>query len=85
MANEQHVKILTAGNEIWNNWRISNPQIRPDLSDSILKFRWSSGLWNFHGANFYDSNLAAQTFAQFRVFELYMEGPHSHCDVSPTV
>jgi len=31
MANDEHVKILKQGVEVWNQWRKENPKIRPDL------------------------------------------------------
>jgi hypothetical protein len=31
MANEEHVKILKQGVEVWNAWRRANPVLRPDL------------------------------------------------------
>lgn len=31
MANEEHLKILKQGVEVWNKWREDNPDIRPDL------------------------------------------------------
>lgn len=37
MANEGHVRILKQGVHDWNNWRRSNPDVRPDLSDADLR------------------------------------------------
>jgi uncharacterized protein YjbI with pentapeptide repeats len=31
MANEEHVKILMQGVDAWNQWRMENPDVRPDL------------------------------------------------------
>ncbi len=36
MANEEHLKILEHGVEIWNEWRKDNPEIHPDLSEAKL-------------------------------------------------
>jgi len=37
MANEEHVKILKQGVEVWNKWREENPDvIIPDLSGANL-------------------------------------------------
>lgn len=33
MANEEHLKILKKGMEVWNKWREENPDIAPDLSE----------------------------------------------------
>jgi hypothetical protein len=32
MANEEHVRILRQGAEVWNNWRRENRLLEPDLS-----------------------------------------------------
>jgi hypothetical protein len=40
MANEEHLKILRQGIEVWNKWREANRDIQPDLSGA-----------NLHGAN----------------------------------
>lgn len=34
MANEEHLKILKSGFEVWNNWRKEHPEIRPDFSNA---------------------------------------------------
>jgi hypothetical protein len=34
MANEEHLKILKQGVEVWNRWREENPGIRPMLSEA---------------------------------------------------
>jgi uncharacterized protein YjbI with pentapeptide repeats len=36
MANEEHLKILKQGVEVWNRWRIENRDIRLDLSEADL-------------------------------------------------
>ncbi len=46
MANAEHLAILMQGVEEWNRWRDQNPDIRPDLSDAILR-----------GANLRESDL----------------------------
>jgi hypothetical protein len=45
MADEEHLRILKQGVEVWNEWRIMNPDIRPDLSEANLSQR------GFHGAD----------------------------------
>jgi len=37
MANQEHVKILKQGVEVWNHWRKAYPNIRPDLSGENLR------------------------------------------------
>jgi uncharacterized protein YjbI with pentapeptide repeats len=34
MANEEHVAILRQGVGVWNEWRQSEPNIKPDLSSA---------------------------------------------------
>ncbi len=36
MANKEHIVILKKGVDAWNEWRIKNPDIRPDLSGANL-------------------------------------------------
>jgi uncharacterized protein YjbI with pentapeptide repeats len=37
VANEEHVKILKQGVEVWNAWRHANPMVRPDLNEADLR------------------------------------------------
>jgi hypothetical protein len=36
MANPEHVEILRQGVEAWSEWRLSHPEIEPDLSGTDL-------------------------------------------------
>jgi uncharacterized protein YjbI with pentapeptide repeats len=36
MANSQHLAILKQGAEVWNEWRMENLTVKPDLSDANL-------------------------------------------------
>jgi hypothetical protein len=36
MANPEHFKVLKQGVEVWNRWREENPEVRPDLSGTLL-------------------------------------------------
>jgi uncharacterized protein YjbI with pentapeptide repeats len=38
MANEEHIGTLRRGVTVWNDWRRSNPDIRPDLSEADLSW-----------------------------------------------
>lgn len=38
MANRQHRAILTKGVDAWNQWRLANPEIVPDLSNAPLRY-----------------------------------------------
>jgi uncharacterized protein YjbI with pentapeptide repeats len=51
MPNDEHVAMLKYGIRPWNDWRDSNPQIRPDLSDADLN------RLSFQKANLIDANL----------------------------
>jgi hypothetical protein len=61
MANEEHLKILKQGVEVWNQWREENTAIRPDLSRADLseadlrKANLSEA--NLRGANLHGVNL----------------------------
>lgn len=37
MANEEHLKIILQGVEVWNHWRLDNQEITPDLSGANLR------------------------------------------------
>jgi hypothetical protein len=37
MANEEHVKILMKGAAAWNQWRLENPTVIPDLGTADLR------------------------------------------------
>jgi len=57
MANPEHLAILKQGVAIWNNWRIENPGIKPDLSeaDQLDADLFGADLHDavLNGANFY--------------------------------
>jgi hypothetical protein len=52
MANDEHVKILSQGVEVWNKWRHDNPDTRPNLSRANLSFA------DFIGADLSHANLS---------------------------
>jgi hypothetical protein len=72
MANEEHLKILKQGVEVWNRWRRENPDVRPDLSradlSGVIHIDWDGGGGGFvltdlrradlHGANLRAANLS---------------------------
>jgi uncharacterized protein YjbI with pentapeptide repeats len=57
MANEEHLKILRQGVEVWNQWRKDNPEIMPNLSG--ISFEWSK----FKGAKFNYANFSETDFS----------------------
>jgi uncharacterized protein YjbI with pentapeptide repeats len=50
MANQEHVKIIKQGVAHWNNWRVENPDVVPDLAWANLVGIDLSGA-NLEGAN----------------------------------
>jgi uncharacterized protein YjbI with pentapeptide repeats len=56
MANEEHLKILKQGVEVWNKWRKDNPQIKPDLGNADL------GRVNLSNADHSYANLVIANF-----------------------
>lgn len=56
MANPEHLKILKQGVEVWNKWREENPEVEPDLRESVLKKRNLRG-FKLDNTNFYRSDL----------------------------
>ena len=67
MADEQHTHILSQGVSVWNQWRIDNPHVRPDLRN--VSFRTSSpgvlGI-DLREANLRDADLQGADF--YRAF-----------------
>jgi len=58
MANKKHIAILKKGPSIWNEWRILNRQIQPDLSGAILEGA-SLNTANLSEANLSGADLSA--------------------------
>ena len=57
MANEEHVKILKQGAEVWNKWRRENPSVRPDLIEANLS--WANLIeTNLRGADLSEAILS---------------------------
>jgi hypothetical protein len=61
VANEEHLKILEQGVEVWNRWRRENPEIIPDLANGDFRNRDFSGA-NFCDANFHETDLVYTNF-----------------------
>jgi uncharacterized protein YjbI with pentapeptide repeats len=57
MANQDHLKILRQGGKIWNQWRVGNPHITPDLTKAHAWRR------NYDGANFAGADLTEANFS----------------------
>jgi hypothetical protein len=44
MANEEHIRILRQGVEVWNQWRENNPEIEVDLYNANLSYAELNGV-----------------------------------------
>ncbi len=68
MANPEHLAKLKEGVEDWNKWREENPDIKPDLSEAILKRDTLSGInlseVNLSGAELWSVNLSEAYLSQ---------------------
>jgi len=58
MASDEHLGILQNGVAAWNNWRLDNPGVRPDLSGAF----WTFEDFGLAGVNFSQTNLSAAFF-----------------------
>lgn len=56
MTNEEHLKILKQGVEVWNKWREENPAVRPNLLNADLVGARLSGA-HLHKADLRGANL----------------------------
>jgi uncharacterized protein YjbI with pentapeptide repeats len=72
-ANQEHLKILKGGVELWNEWRFQNPETTPDLIFADLSHLDLSGInlrharlrsAKFHSTNLSTSNLAGADLTQ---------------------
>lgn len=74
MANDEHLKILKQGVEVWNQWREKHPEIVPDLSDADLKKADLNGAdlreVNLNLTNFFRSNLSSAKLSRVDFSEL---------------
>jgi uncharacterized protein YjbI with pentapeptide repeats len=70
MANQEHLKILKQGVEVWNKWREEHPDIQPDLNGAILT-KANLILANFSEAHLSKANLIGATLG-----EAILQGAH---------
>jgi uncharacterized protein YjbI with pentapeptide repeats len=68
VANEEQVKILLQGAEVWNAWREANPDIRPDLSRHIPGF-------DLRGAKLRGANLRSADLKSALLSDADLRGP----------
>jgi len=73
MINEKHLALLKQGIEVWNEWRLNNPEIKPELCGadfSNLNLRGIDfsqtdlGIVNLSGADLSNANLSGVNFRQ---------------------
>ncbi len=57
MANEEHLKVLKQGVEVWNRWREENPDVRPDFIGAKLSGATLNGAL-LNGADLYRADLS---------------------------
>jgi uncharacterized protein YjbI with pentapeptide repeats len=63
MANEEHLKILQLGVEKWNEWRIANHGLVPDLSGAKVSRA------SFKGVDLSGADLSSANFVEADLFE----------------
>jgi uncharacterized protein YjbI with pentapeptide repeats len=71
MAKEEHLDILKQGVEIWNQWRMKHPEIKPDFIRSDLPHANLSQA-NLSEANFYNSNLGDADMSGANLTQAYL-------------
>jgi hypothetical protein len=73
MANEEHLKLLLQGVNLWNQWRKDKRYLKPDLSKTNLNNLNLSGVnlsgTNLNGANLSDSNLNKANLREADLFQ----------------
>jgi TIR domain/Pentapeptide repeats (8 copies) len=78
MANEEHVKILNKGVVAWNQWRLENPTVIPDLGAADLRqadltARFLRGA-NLAGARLTGVNLSGANLSRANLFKATLLG-----------
>ena len=61
MADQKHLDILFSGIETWNQWRVDNPDIKPNLKNADLR-GMDLGLGNFNNTDFSGAKLKNSEF-----------------------
>lgn len=83
MANKKHLEIIEKGVVAWNEWRQNNPDLKPDLSDSILSESNLSGVdfsdaclscASLNEANLSNANLCGADLQETEFFEANLCG-----------
>ncbi len=88
MADKEHTNILIQGLDFWNNWRIQNPKIKPNISKIDLHKVFT--IWvlkrismTSHELNFSEANMSEIRFADIDglIFN-FSQANLSHADLS---
>lgn len=82
MANQEHLNLLLQGQDIWNQWRIENPHVTPDLSfadlsridlpSRTLVDRWNLKYVNLTRSNLRQANLEAVDLSHASLGEAFL-------------
>ena len=67
MANKEHLEILKKGVKSWNDWRLKNRHIMPDISG--VDFRFPGLMIELSGANLCGANFKAAKMAKANLIE----------------
>jgi hypothetical protein len=90
MANEEHVKMLKQGVEVWNRWREENPVVRPNLSEAgltranlsqviIVDYSEANLIeWTRNGANLSEANLCGADLSGADLSGAHLSGADLH-------
>jgi uncharacterized protein YjbI with pentapeptide repeats len=81
MANAEHVEVVKRGRDAIAEWRVSNPDVRLDLTKSVLTAIDLRGA-NLAGANFEGANLAGPLFAGVRSERARLELEIHHSELT---
>lgn len=90
MADHEHLDILMQGVEVWNQWRASAPEIRPDLSYGILNYMNLKGV-NFDNtflpsAKLYEADLSGASLRGANLSNTYLRNANlSNADLTGVV
>lgn len=80
MANDDHVKLIKLGKHSWNEWRVANPNVVPDLSDADLS-----------GLDLAELNLSGATLTRAKLWNCNLwqtklnDAQAEHADLSQSV
>lgn len=75
MANERHIELVKKGYEVWNKWRVDNPDTIPDLLAAKLQ-SIDFSMYDFHKADLRYVDFSHSTFVRTN----FSETDLSHAD-----